>query len=252
MRFSYFYGITMILLLVVASISVYVRVTGTATAISEISYLAFALSNESTISQRLERFEIKAANVTAAARSLAPVLQEFPVPTGSRPHDVAPAVDGTIWYTSQGSGELGRLDPSTNRTEHIALGQGSAPHGVIVGPDGAPWITDGGLNAIVRVDPQTREVRVFTLPEDTGYANLNTATFDKNGTMWFTGQSGIYGRLNPVNGHVEVFDAPRGQGPYGISTAPDGSVYYASLAGSYIARIDLETGIPNVLEPPTP
>ena len=252
MRFSYFYGITMILLLVVASISVYVRVTGTATAISEISYLAFALSNESTISQRLERFEIKAANVTAAARSLAPVLQEFPVPTGSRPHDVAPAVDGTIWYTSQGSGELGRLDPSTNRTEHVALGQGSAPHGVIVGPDGAPWITDGGLNAIVRVDPQTREVRVFTLPEDTGYANLNTATFDKNGTMWFTGQSGIYGRLNPVNGHVEVFDAPRGQGPYGISTAPDGSVYYASLAGSYIARIDLETGIPNVLEPPTP
>lgn len=252
MRFSYFYGITMILLLVVASISVHVRVTGTATAMSGISYLAFALSNESTMAQRSERFEIKAANVTAAARSSEPVLQEFPVPTGSRPHDVAPAVDGTIWYTSQGSGELGRLDPSANRTEHIALGQGSAPHGVIVGPDGAPWITDGGLNAIVRVDPQTREVRVFTLPEDTGYANLNTATFDKNGTLWFTGQSGIYGRLNPVNGQVEVFDAPRGQGPYGISTAPDGSVYYASLAGSYIARIDLKTGTPSVLEPPTP
>src|SRR5687767_4659738 len=173
MRFSYFYGVTMILLLVDASISVYVRVTGTATAISGIPNLAFALSNEST-TQRSERFEIKAANVPAAARSSEPVLQEFPVPTGSRPHDVAPAVDGTIWYTSQGSGELGRLDPSANRTEHIALGQGSAPHGVIVGPDGAPWITDGGLNAIVRVDPQTREVRVFTLPEDTGYANLNT------------------------------------------------------------------------------
>ena len=123
MRFSYFYGITMILLLVVASISVYVRVPGTTTAISGISYLAFASSNESTMVQRLERFEIKAANVIAAARSSEPVLQEFPVPTGSRPHDVAPAVDGTIWYTSQGSGELGRLDPSTNRTEHIALGQ---------------------------------------------------------------------------------------------------------------------------------
>lgn len=228
MRFSYFYGITMILLLVVASTSVYVRVIGTTTAISGVSYLAFALSNESTMAQRLEKFEIKAANVTVAARSSEHILQEFPVPTGSRPHDVAPAVDGTIWYTSQASGELGRLDPSTNRTEHIALGQGSAPHGVIVGPDGAPWITDGGLNAIVRVDPQTQEVRVFTLPEDTGYTNLNTATFDKNGTLWFTGQSGIYGRLNPVNGQVEVFDAPRGRGPYGISTAPDGSVYYCS------------------------
>jgi virginiamycin B lyase len=157
-----------------------------------------------------------------------------------------------VWYTAQGSGELGRLDTSTNQTHHIALGMGSAPHGVIVGPDGAPWITDGGLNAIVRVNPQTEEVRVFPLPKDTGYTNLNTATFDKNGILWFTGQSGIYGRLDPVVGQVEVFDAPRGQGPYGISTAPDGSVYYASLAGSYIARIDLKTGAATMLELPTP
>ena len=42
----------MILLLIVASISVYVRVTGTTTGTSGISYLAFALSNESTISER--------------------------------------------------------------------------------------------------------------------------------------------------------------------------------------------------------
>ena len=36
----------------------------------------------------------------------------------------------------------------------------------------------------------------------------------------------------------EVFDAPRGRGPYGIATTPDGEVWYASLAGSHIARID--------------
>ena len=51
---------------------------------------------------------------------------------------------------------------------------------------------------------------------------------------------------------MEVFEAPRGLGPYGISTTPNGDVYYASLAGSYIARIDLETGAATVLEPPTP
>ena len=184
-------------------------------------------------------------------QSSKPVLQEFSVPSGSRPHDVAPASNVTVWYTAQGSGELGRLNPSTNETHHIPLGQGSAPHGVIVGPDGAPWITDGGLNAIVRVDPETEKIKVFPLPEDTGYANLNTATFDHNGTLWFTGQSGIYGRLDPTVGQVQVFDAPGERGPYGISTAPDGSVYYASLAGSYIARIDLETGAASVFEPPT-
>lgn len=51
---------------------------------------------------------------------------------------------------------------------------------------------------------------------------------------------------------MQVFDAPRGSGPYGIATTPSGDVYYASLAGSYIGRVDTETGEVTVLEPPTP
>jgi virginiamycin B lyase len=93
-----------------------------------------------------------------------PVLKEFPVPLGSHPHDVAPVANGGIvWYTAQASGKLGWLDPNTDSTHEIALGQGSAPHGVIIGPDGAPWITDGGLNAIVRVDPLNKKVQIFPL-----------------------------------------------------------------------------------------
>ena len=189
---------------------------------------------------------------TALPQQVAPELQEYPVPPGSRPHDVAPAPDGAVWYTAQGSGELGRLDPATGETRHIALGQGSAPHGVIVGPDGAPWITDSGLNAIVRVDPVTEAVQSFPLPAGSGYANLNTATFDQTGVLWFTGQNGVYGRLDPRVGQVEIFEAPRGRGPYGIATTPDGVVYYASLAGSHIARLELESAAATVLEPPTP
>jgi virginiamycin B lyase len=147
---------------------------------------------------------------------------------------------------------LGRLDPATGVTHHIPLGPGSAPHGVIVGPDGAPWITDGGLNAIVRVDPETEVVQVYPLPAETGYANLNTAAFDDEGMLWFTGQSGIYGRLNPGTGKIEVFPAPRGRGPYGITRTPAGEIYYASLANSYIGDIDVQTGAVTILEPPTP
>lgn len=178
-------------------------------------------------------------------------IVEFAVPPGSRPHDVAPALDGGVWYTAQGAEALGWLDPATGETRHIPLGAGSRPHGVIVGPDGAAWITDGGLNAIVRVDPETDAVQHFPLPDDRGNANLNTATFDLNGVLWFTGQNGIYGRLDPAVGQVEVFDAPRGRGPYGITTTPGGAVFYASLAGSHIAAIDLETGIATPIDPPT-
>ena len=181
-----------------------------------------------------------------------PMFQEYPVPSGSNPHDVAPAPDGTVWYTAQAAGELGRLDPATGKTHHIKLGKESHPHGVIIGPDGAPWVTDGGLNAIVRVDPDTEKVQVFPLPAGRGAANLNTATFDHRGVLWFTGQDGVYGRLDPHVGRVEVFDAPQGRGPYGIAAAPDGTVYYVSLAGSYLARLDMATGTATVLQPPTP
>lgn len=189
---------------------------------------------------------------TDGAFSAGATIQEYLVPSGSHPHDVAPAPDGSVWYVAQNLGELGRLDSGTARIERIKLGERSRPHGVIVGPDGAPWITDGGLNAIVRVDPVTKAVRVFPLPSGREGANLNTATFDKRGVLWFTGQSGVYGRLDLTTGKVEVFDAPKGTGPYGITTTPDGTVYYASLAGSYIARLDSDTGVATVIEPPTP
>lgn len=180
------------------------------------------------------------------------VLQEYPVARGQGPHDVAPARDGGVWYTAQLTGELGWLDPKFGLTKAVKLGAGSAPHGVIVGPDGAPWVTDGGLNAIVRVDPVTNEVKRFPLPVDRPNANLNTAVFDRDGrTLWFTGQSGVFGRLDTQSGAMAVFDAPRGAGPYGIASCPDGEIYYASLAGSYVGRIVKETGGATVLVPPT-
>ena len=126
----------------------------------------------------------------------------------------------------------------------------SAPHGVIVGPDRAAWITDGGQNAIVRFDPATHAVKVFPLPKDFADANLNTATFDRKGILWFTGQNGVYGRVDPASGKVEAWKAPKGVGPYGITTTPSGDVWYASLAGDHIAKIDTVSGDALVVPPP--
>lgn len=181
-------------------------------------------------------------------------VQEYRIPGGHRVHDVwaDAAADGPVWFSAQGSGHLGILDPRSGRVDFVALGQGSSPHGVIAGPDGAPWLTDGGQNAIVRVDPKTRAVKAWKLPASTGYANLNTAIFDAKGVHWFTGQRGVYGRLDPRSGEMQVFRAPGGRGPYGIHATPEGVVYYASLAGSHIARIDAASGQATVIQPPTP
>lgn len=184
------------------------------------------------------------------------VVDEFSVRAGDAPHDVAPAGDGRVWYTAQGAATLGLLDPASGKIERFALGTGSAPHGVITGPDGAGWVTDGGLNAIVRVNPTTGEVETFPLPGDN--ANLNTATFDGDGLLWFTGQAGIVGWLDPATGELDVASAPEGVGPYGITTTPTGEVYFVSLAGSYLGRIAVSgEGVARtfeieVIEPATP
>ena len=179
-------------------------------------------------------------------------VQEYPVPSGHRIHDVwaDPAPNGPVYISAQGSGHLGILDPKSGKVEFVPLGRGSSPHGVILGDDGSAWLTDGGQNAIVRVDPKTRAVKAWKLPEDSGYTNLNTAIFDKSGIHWFTGQTGIYGRLDPRTGEMKIFDAPKGRGPYGIHATPDGTVYYASLAGSFVGKINKD-GTTTVIEPPT-
>ena len=175
----------------------------------------------------------------------------FQLPEGARVHDVAPAPDGKIWYTAQRQGALGIIDPKTGEIRQVPLGPESAPHGVIQGPDGAAWITDGGQNAIVRFDPRTEKIDVWKLPEEVGYANLNTAAFDGDGIHWFTGQNGIYGRLDPKSGEMKVFKDPDGRGPYGIASTPSGDVYYVSLAGSHLAKIDRKSGEATIIEPPT-
>jgi streptogramin lyase len=62
-------------------------------------------------------------------------IREFPVPAGSRPHDVAPlqnltfdgdvasaSTEAPVWYTAQRLGELGKLSPETGETHLIPGG----------------------------------------------------------------------------------------------------------------------------------
>lgn len=176
----------------------------------------------------------------------------FDVPGISGSRDVTDAGDGTIWVCGQRNGTLGRFDPRSGQLRIVELGQGAAPHGVIRGPDGAAWVTEGGQNAIARIDDKTHKVALFRLPDERARANLNTGVFDKAGILWFTGQNGVIGRFDPKTEKMEVWDAPRGRGAYGITMTPSGEVWYASLAGNHIARIDTGTAKVTVVEPPTP
>jgi virginiamycin B lyase len=196
--------------------------------------------------------------IAAAALLLAPgtaraaEMTFYQLPSGSFPHDVAPAPDGRVWFTGQRQGFMGLFDPKSGNLEKIPLGPGAAPHGVVVGTDGAAWVTEGGQNAIARVDPVSKAVKLYPLPKQFAYANLNTPTIDNKGVVWFTGQSGVYGRVDPATGKVDAWASPKGRGPYGMATTPSGEVWYASLAGDHIATVDTTSGAVIVVDPPKP
>ena len=174
----------------------------------------------------------------------------FQLPRGSHPHDVAPGLAGQIWYTAQLQGALGVVDIATGQYRQIPLGQGSAPHGVIQATDGTAWITDGGQNAIVRYQPASGAIDVWKLPADAPNSNLNTAAFAHDGTLWFTGQTGIYGKVHPETREVTVWRDPEGRGPYGIDQTPTGEIWYVSLAGSHLSKVNLADGTVTVIDPP--
>ena len=220
---------------------------------SPLLLLTAALLASPACAQESSQTQASAEKSRAPERASLPSnVQLFDVPAGSRPHDVAPGPNGLIWYTGQRRGTLGILDPESRVVREVKLGGGSAPHGVIQGPDGAAWITDSGLNAIVRVDPVSEAVKVWPLLADFPDSNLNTAAFDGDGLLWFTGQSGVYGRFDPRTEEMRVWRDPKGRGPYGIAATPEGEIYYVSLAGSHLAQVNRDTGQVTLIEPPTP
>ncbi len=181
-----------------------------------------------------------------------PSLREFDVDEGARPFGVLPdPAGGAVWYTAEGSGQLGRLDPGTGRSEMVDLGPGSAPRDLTFAPDGFIWIADPGQGAIVRYGPRSRTLDSFPLPAARADVGLTGVTVDDRGMVWFTGVNGIFGRFDPSAGRMEVYDAPEGRGPSGITTTSKGAVFYASFDGGYIAEIDVVEASAETFEPPS-
>src|SRR5258706_347325 len=86
-------------------------------------------------------------------------VQEYSIPPGHGIHDVwaDAAPNGPVWFSAQGSGHLGILDPQSGKVEFVKLGTRSPPHGVIAAADGAPRPTHGGHNALRADEPAKGE-----------------------------------------------------------------------------------------------
>lgn len=89
--------------------------------------------------------------------------------------------------------------------------------------------------------PAPVEIREWPVPwQDT---RPRDPAIDKNGRVWFVGQTGDYiGWLDPDSGKFGRFELDRGTGPHNVIVAPDGEIWFAGNRAAYIGRLEPKSG----------
>ena len=160
-----------------------------------------------------------------------------------------------MWFCGQRNGTLNRLDPRDGSIRVVNLGQGAAPHGVIRGPDGAAWVTEGGQNAIARVDAEGPPGRgsggcrsASPMPTSTPASSTRAAASGS------PARAASIGRFDPRTERMEVWEAPRGRGAYGITPHAAGrrSGTSRSPATTWRRSRSWRPVASAIVEPPTP
>jgi len=162
---------------------------------------------------------------------------------GSRPHDPMAAKDGSLWYSGQMAGVLGRVDPKTGEIKEYPLKTPhSGPHGLVEDKAGNIWYTGNTAALIGKLDPKTGAVTEYKMP-DPKATDPHTLIFDKAGILWFTVQNANHiGRLDPKTGEIKLLTPPTEKSrPYGMARDSHGNVFVVQFGANRVAKVDPKT-----------
>ena len=77
-------------------------------------------------------------------------VTEFKAPSGGDPHTLVTDGKGTIWFTVQSGGRVGRLDMRTGKiSEYTTSGR---PYGIALDKSGNVWFCRMGADKLGRID----------------------------------------------------------------------------------------------------
>jgi streptogramin lyase len=166
---------------------------------------------------------------------------------GCNPTTITSGPDGNLWFTEAAGNKIGRITPA-GRIQEFSLpttcndSMGCSPTGITAGPDGNLWFTEATGNRIGRITP-TGSIQEFPLPttcpqDVTGFriAPIGNAM----NVVFARGQNGtglaILPRAREVAQHPGDNDAV-GCHPAGITSGPDGNLWFTETVGDRIGRI---------------
>ena len=153
------------------------------------------------------------------------ILTEYELPRfDARVHDVAGDAAGNIWYTSNRSPIIGRLDPRTGVVREYAVpitpGKHTGQHWLAVGKDGKIVFTETWSNNLGVLDPDTGKVTKWT---GTG----NNKGLAPDGFVWGTCDGRFLCKFDPKVSAKPIQKIPlkRSVGTYGNDVSDDGNFF---------------------------
>ena len=175
-------------------------------------------------------------------------VEEFSTPERSPAgiHSAMAGPDGTVWFTQQATGKLGKFDPRTGQvTEHIqpqTRGADGQPrrlsrHTVRVDSKGMVWTTGSPLT---RYDPKTGTYNEFW--QDV--PNVYGITLDKDDNVWFAEfrEDGKIGRVDAKTLKVIKWAPLTAKArPRRIVVDAEGIVWFGEYEAGKIGRFDPKT-----------
>ena len=162
-------------------------------------------------------------------------FKEWDLPDGARPHGLVVALDGTVFYTGNGNGSIGELDPRSGKVvSHFVPSRGGSPHTAVLDGDGNVWFTGQGGGYLGKLDRKSGKITEHPMPG--GPYGL---AIDRQGRIWVCRMGdnalGIY---DPKSGRTEEVRTGSGSRPRRIAAAPDGMLWVTYYGNGILAKVD--------------
>ncbi len=173
---------------------------------------------------RIARFDVKAQR-----------FNEWELPEGAQPHGLLVAPGGKVFYTGNGNGTIGELDPATGKVkEHRTPSGGGGPHTLVLDDQGNIWFTGQSGGYVAKLERQSGRITEYRMRG--GPYGL---ALDRQGNVWVCRMSADrLGKLDPRTGRASELDMGAGSRPRRIAAAPDGSLWVTLYGNGRLAHVD--------------
>jgi virginiamycin B lyase len=142
--------------------------------------------------------------------------------------------NGYIWFTSQGSNRIGRLNMQTGDVRLVTPWETpSNPYGIVLDAEGNVWAMLLRTNKVVRIDPETFEMTHYdqASPESRG----RRLAWTEDNKLWYVDEArGYLGRIDVATRETTEWQMPSGAGsnPYAITKDDQGRLWVSDTGPS--------------------